>query len=194
MNTQEKTKTIAQIKIIADIFAESPRTSWEPLGTMVSRQVLGRYFSSELVVDDETMQELIERCQEERLVFTPFYALIHSGIWLSTTKSFNGYTCQWDTSFAGIVYIEDAKILEEYGDLSIRTKAKVLSYLEGEVKTFGQYLQGDVYGFCTYDSEGEEIDSCWGFYGSDPMENGMAEHIDQRFHELLKAAEFIYPR
>lgn len=193
MNTVTEPQAIVRIEIIQDTDCESPR-NWDNIGTMVSRQVLDGDISGDESVDDEAMQELIVRCQEESLVFTPFYALIHSGVWLSTSKSFNGYTCQWDTSFAGIVYVENEKIIEEYGDLSLESKAKALGCLEGEVEVYGQFLQGDVYGFHAYNSVGEVVDSCWGFYGSDPMENGMAEHIESEFHELLKAAEIVDPQ
>ena len=193
MNTIKEPQAIVRIEIIQDTDCESPR-NWDNIGTMVSRQVLDGDISGDESVDDEAMQELIVRCQEESLVFTPFYALIHSGVWLSTTKSFNGYTCQWDTSFAGLVYVENEKMIEEYGDLSLESKAKALGCLEGEVEVYGQFLQGDVYGFHAYNSDGEEVDSCWGFYGSDPMENGMAEHIESEFHELLKVAEIVYPQ
>lgn len=67
--------------------------------------------------------------------------------------------------------------------------------LEGEVEIYDQYLQGNIYGFviekkikceCCNNVETEEIDSCWGFYGNDPFENGMSDHIDKEYHELLK--------
>ena len=52
---------------------------------------------------------------------------------------------------------------------------KVTNILEGEVKTYDQYLTGDVYGYkvfkvseCSLGHEHkEEVDSCWGFYGEE---------------------------
>jgi hypothetical protein len=134
------------------------------------------------------LQELTNKYKQDPLVWLPIYALRHSGIWLSTTKSFNGYTCQWDTSFAGVIYVENDKMIEEYGDLSEASRSKAITCLETEVKTYEQYLQGDIYGFTTLDSEGDAIDCCGGFYGSDPFENGMSEHIETRYHDLLKQA------
>ena len=71
--------------------------------------------------------------------------------------------------------------------------------LEGEVKTFDQYLTGDVYGFvisqvaecgeCGHE-EKEHLDSCWGFYGRDWNNNGMAGHIEEP--ELLELLEDVY--
>ncbi len=42
-----------------------------------------------------------------------------------------------------------------------------LAALESELAAWNQYLQGDVYGVVVTDPRGEEIDSCWGFYGFD---------------------------
>ena len=50
--------------------------------------------------------------------------------------------------------------------------------MEGEVETFNQYLNNDVYGFTIEDEDGNVIDSCGGFYGDDFVNNGMIEHID----------------
>lgn len=80
------------------------------------------------------------------------------------------------------------------------------SILEGTAELFDQWAWGDVYGFrveeCkqftkTYkdgtveeDEEWEEIDSCWGFYGTDWMNNGMADYIDKELHEQLKNYDY----
>ena len=76
--------------------------------------------------------------------------------------------------------------------------------LDGEVETFQQWAEGDVYGFvveewepscdCADCDAGDwvAIDSCWGFYGSDPFENGMSDHVDEELHEQLRAAEVEY--
>jgi hypothetical protein len=133
-------------------------------------------------------QKLLNKYKKEPLVWLPVYALIHSGIWLSTTKNFNGYTCKWDTSFAGVIYAEDEAIIKEFGDLSVRSRGKAIAAFESEIKTYEQFIQGDVYGFSTLDTDGAAIESCGGFFGSDPFKNGMSEHIDVQYHGLLKAA------
>ena len=53
---------------------------------------------------------------------------------------------------------------------------------------YNQLLSGDVYGFITKNIQGDELDSCWGFYGTNPMSNGMSEHIAEEYHPLLIAA------
>jgi hypothetical protein len=46
--------------------------------------------------------------------------------------------------------------------------------------------KAEVCGHCD-DVQWEQEDSCWGFYGTD-FDNGMADHIEEKHHELLKAA------
>ena len=50
-------------------------------------------------------------------------------------------------------------------NVTAKIKERLLVNLNGEVETYDQYLTGDIYGFKEVDSEGNEVDSCWGFYG-----------------------------
>ncbi|MFA7367872.1 MAG: hypothetical protein WC008_06130 [Bacilli bacterium] len=117
----------------------------------------------------------------------PVEAYIHSGVSLSL---FSGTKqCRWDSSVSG--YILASK--EEFKDLETAKTAT-----EGLIKTWNQYLSGEIYGFIiekpntiysiskeefdtlcitgTFSSEAflqvaeedtdwEEVDSCWGYYG-----------------------------
>ena len=69
-------------------------------------------------------------------------------------------------------------------------ETKVEEYLKGEVKTYDQYLTGDVYRYCLYEIEtcslGCEhknlIESCGGYYGEEHCrEEGesMLEHYEK---------------
>jgi len=57
---------------------------------------------------------------------------------------------------------------------------------------YDQYLQGDVWGFVIKNrcdkcgQEDETEDSCWGFYGDDPLTNGMADHLSKEDRDALK--------
>lgn len=76
--------------------------------------------------------------------------------------------------------------------------------MDGSIETLKQWAEGDVYGFvieewtgacaCEECDAGEwvETDSCWGFYGSDPFENGMSEHVPEELHDQLRSAEIEY--
>jgi hypothetical protein len=101
-----------------------------------------------------------------------------------------GFTCRWDSGQVGYIYIDKEKALKEYGGkiFSRQLKKRLTSYLEGEVEVYDQYLTGDVYGFQLLDPEGEEVDSTWGFFGSDPKENGMMDDIEGEIVQQRKAA------
>ncbi|SHF15500.1 hypothetical protein SAMN02745133_01946 [Desulforamulus putei DSM 12395] len=65
---------------------------------------------------------------------------------------------------------------------------RAVQLLQSEVETYSQWLEGDVYGFVLKDAEGNEIDSCWGFYGTDWEKNGLSEHIPSEYRYLLEKA------
>jgi ferredoxin len=51
-----------------------------------------------------------------------------------------------------------------------------------EVDPYNQYLSGDVYGFNVTDKQsGEELNSCYGFFGTDHIENGIFDYVSQYF-------------
>ena len=64
--------------------------------------------------------------------------------------------------------------------------------LESEIETWDTYLRGDVYGFVAEDPEGEQIDSCWGFYGDEGIKSATEEaqsHIDYHIDQARKEHE-----
>ena len=46
------------------------------------------------------------------------------------------------------------------------------------IALYEQWAQGDIWGFIIENSDGEELDSCWGFYGSDDCEKQAKEAAD----------------
>lgn len=117
----------------------------------------------------------------ERVVMLPLYLYDHSGITMSTGP----FSCPWDSGCVGVIVCDAEALEREFaGD---RDKAEAC--LRAEVEVYDQYLTGDVYGFiveerdddgcecCDREFDWEHVDSCWGFFGSDPRENGMADHL-----------------
>lgn len=162
------------LKVIQDTEPESPR-DWDNLGTMYCEHrnyCLGDKNAKDPRDEDGNLRKDI--------LHLPLYLYDHSGITMSTSP----FSCPWDSGCVGIIYITKDKIKEECGwkVLTKARKEKILQYLRNEVETYDQYLTGDVWGFevVEYDEEDgyeKETDSCWGFYGSDPATNGMAEHL-----------------
>lgn len=68
-------------------------------------------------------------------------------------------------------------------------RKRAIEVMEGEVEVYDQYLRGEVYGYTLYEQEdGEwvEQESCWGFYGDDLLENGIADDAGEGFADALK--------
>lgn len=79
-------------------------------------------------------------------------------------------------------------------------RQRAIEIMKSEVEVYDQYLRGDVYGFNLYESEipddedgdpdWNEIDSCWGFYGTDIVENGIADQAGCGLLEAVAAGEY----
>jgi hypothetical protein len=90
----------------------------------------------------------------------------------------NGY-------FDGIAFMTKAKVISEYGEWSEETRSKAKSLLEAEVTELGSWCAGEVYGYRIEDEAGNDLDSCWGFYG--------LEHAEQEAKEALDYCESERP-
>ena len=202
------TKSI-RVRIVKYNDPESPR-EWDNVGTMVcwhSRYNLGDRqptidsadFLRDLAADHVGAYdpELISdhhlgRILDKHFLILPLYLFDHSGLSIST----GGFSCPWDSGQVGYIYCEKSHGIAECGD-----EETALKRLESEVSIYDDYLSGNVYGFvieecetcetCEHE-EWEHVDSCFGFYGSDPDKNGMLEHVDPVFHSALRAAEISY--
>ena len=176
-----------RLKVVHDSSPESPR-EWDNLGTMIcfhNRYDLGdkhNYSSDDYSGWEEMKQALIK--EENPAVILPLYMYDPSGISISTSP----FSCRWDSRQIGFILVSKKKALEEFGGKIVTKKLKerLEKILEGEVETYTQYVEGEVYGFVIEDEYGEHVDSCYGFFGSDFAPNGMLEYID---HELLGVAE-----
>jgi len=93
----------------------------------------------------------------DRYYFFPVYAYIHSGVLLSLGRNGYPFTDQWDVSFKGFIYVKKNK--EAYN------MDKAFKLAELRISVWNNFLNGYVFGYIIEDSEGNEIDSCWGFIG-----------------------------
>jgi len=121
---------------------------------------------------------------ENPAVILPLYLYDHSVVTISTTP-FNN---RWDSGQIGFILVSKETALEQFGGkiVTAKLKEKIERQLEGEVETYAQFLEGDVYGFCIEDEDGEQLESCYGFYGNDFATNGMLDYIN---HNLLGVTE-----
>jgi hypothetical protein len=173
------------LRIEQDMDAESPR-EWDNLGTMICNHRRYDLGDESFRADDYNgWDDLISSIEREKgsLVYLPLYLYDHSGITMNTT----GFHCPWDSGQVGWIYVTKEQVRKEWGvkRVSKQLKEHVIRVLKAEVETYDQYISGEVYGFVLEEKETNDvIDSCWGFYGSNPKENGMLEHIPKE-HETL---------
>lgn len=205
-----------KVEVWYDIDGMNPR-DWDNLGTMVCfhrKYRLGDkhdyrdkdHFIQNLLEED-TIEKITEEMQSDKVHRTnwerelddrlleivsqkylvkPLYLYDHSGITIST----GSFSCPWDSGQVGWVYVSHEDIIKEYGTLDIE---KASELLDGEVETYDNYIQGDVYGFTLSKSEGcphcgnvewEVVHSCGGYLG-DISKSGILEEIPKEFHEFL---------
>ena len=110
-------------------------------------------------------------------------AYIHSGVVLALSNTGNFPDRQWDVSQVGWVFCA-----KKEWRLSKKAREAALSL----VKTWNEYLSGDVWGYVI---DGDNEDSCWGFYGYDycvQEAKGVVDCIVERERKALeKAKAFI---
>lgn len=173
--------------IIPDDSPESPR-DWDNLGTMVcfhKRYNLGdkhEYRSCDFRNWGE-LEAQIEKEHKPALIL-PMYMMDHSGLTISCDpEMFRACDPQgFDWGQIGFIFVSKAKARAEFKATKDRL-ARVEAALLAEVAAYDQYMRGDVYGYVLKDAEGEETDSCWGFYGDDPVKNGMVDHFPEEIRQ-----------
>lgn len=106
----------------------------------------------------------VSRVLANHYMILPLYLYDHSGLSMSSSS----FACPRDSGQVGYIYVSHAKLRGECGDDWLENGTKCL---QGEVDTYDQYLRGDVYGYDIVDSEGNSLDSCWGFFGYDFCES-----------------------
>lgn len=203
-----------KLKVVHDSCAESPR-EWDNLGTIAykhSRYTLGEVEINEPIEWLESMLNLQEKeiYTNERLaeleskffnqfLALPIYLYDHSGQSISTKP----FSCRWDSGKVGYIYADKKAVLSEFGGKKVTKKLKerILNYLNSEVETYNEYVEGNVYGFQIVDEDENIVDSCYGFYGREFETNGIAEHIDfellglenrEQLLEVLESVEIEY--
>jgi hypothetical protein len=174
MKTNIKLKNGQTLEIIQDEFGESPR-EWDNICEMIcfhKRYDLGDKHNIKSH-DYSSWEEMIDANSLPSDIVVPLYFYDHGGIAISTSP----FSCPWDSGQIGFAIIPVNKIVLEYGDDSDISRANARRVLQGEVNTYNQYLQGEVFGYVLKDEAGEEIDSCWGFFGYDPTTNGIFDNL-----------------
>ena len=206
MNMKVGTATDEALQVRLDIYIDEdpadPR-SWDNAGVMVcwhNRYNLG---DEQGFRDPDEFEEYWQEAGAGGLRL-PLYLMDHSGLSMGCSD----YGDPWDSGQVGWIYMSATDVAKEYGSLvgsdwyekyhpGKTLDEVVIEMLKGEVETYSQYLEGQVYGFDlvsiepngddgfgAYQGEGESIETCWGFYG-DPSENGMKDYVSAKYRHLF---------
>jgi hypothetical protein len=148
---------------------------------------------------DEELQAVIEA----NVIILPLMLYEHSGMSIST-RSFIGRAqhAERDSGQVGWIYCSRERFLSETGYSAAELFSRAEEMLKSEVETYDNYLQNEVYGYqygkmvkstwkcedtgeTEIETEDEEEESCWGFYGSDHEKSGLADNQPEEYRELL---------
>lgn len=158
-----------RVRIEYDTCPANPMEDFDNLGTIayLSRS---RYTLGNQAVSHEEMDEIAADIRSGKLVGMPVQAYVHSGVALKASLSNPYPDPRWDSGQSGFVYCSREDAVKEFGNkvCTAKVKEKALKRMVGEVETFSQYLNGEVYGFVIeqlVEDEWREQESCWGFYG-----------------------------
>lgn len=172
------------IKVYPDDESVDPRKEFDHMGIMVCwhrRMNLGDvqpdespedWFKAniegytESYLDERDLDELWSLFAKSNLII-PIMAYEHGGITIRAYNYGNWPDQMWDCGQLGFIYVSHDKIRKEYNvkRISKKTLERARTCLLSEISEYDDCLTGNVYGFEIESPEGEDIDSCWGFYG-----------------------------
>lgn len=193
-----------KLTIYYDNHPESPR-EWDNLGTIAAfhrNYDLGDIQELRDVIDEldqskwsdtksddfyysDDLGMVVEEMKKQGFIVLPVYMYDHGGITISTSP----FSCGWDSGLLGIIFVSRETVLKEFGwkRITKERRERIVNILEGEIKTYDQYLTGEVFGF-EVTKAGEEVDSCWGFYHLKDIGEYLSES-DLDLFELLAKQE-----
>lgn len=206
-----------RLVIEQDEFSEDPR-SWDNLGTMLCCHP--NYRLGDCNSNRETEEELIKLCHkygktdegiddmsfggivrfilgQNDICGLPLWLYDHSGISISAGK-----VDDWDSSFVGLIFVDKETFFAQTcrkDDCDWKKEAEKI--LRGEIKTYDDFLEGNVYQWVLYepvvvieqtldgkelsrkiDKEGTLVDSMSGFYN--PTLEDIKDYFDFEIAEI----------
>ena len=180
-----------EIRIETDDYSSNPLTDWDCFGHYAC-------FHSDYLLGTETKTwknpgDFMSFLKSDKPPLqVELFLYDHSGISI-TCGSIPGSwpDQQWDVSRIGIMYATREEILKEgWGKKNITKKVleKAFSLMKEQLETYDDYLSGAVYGYIVEDHKGEQIESCWGYYGHDNEKSGLLESAREVIDNLVEEA------
>lgn len=128
-------------------------------------------------------REIIEGIVEKHYLIAPLYLYDHSGLRIKI-GSFQGLLPQghaeFDSGQVGWIFASHKEIKENWSKKKLTKEliAQAQKLMESEVEEYDRYLSGDCWGYVIETEDGETVDSCWGFIGSEYAEEEMKSALD----------------
>lgn len=88
--------------------------------------------------------------------------------------------------YADILVVYTPAYLQNVG---LKAKKVTEGMMQGDVDTWSAWAWGDVYGYYVEDKDGDFVDSCAGFYGSDHEKNGLLQYAKDAIDAHLAQAD-----
>ncbi len=185
-----------KLLIVQDDCVSNPRVDFDNLGTFIDTQgngdstdfrFEGNYASREDFIEEGEAE--IRKHFKDVAVVLAVHKYEHSGVGYSTNYSYP-YNCRWDSGTVGFIFATKKDIRENFGIKRVTEKyvEQTENILSSEIETFSQWASGEIVGFRIEDEDGEIIDSCYGFYGTDIETNGVLDHVGEEWREIIKEA------
>lgn len=152
-----------EIKILPDASATSPR-EWEN-GSLFfgwhKRKNIGddkpHAFRDSQAFDGWDDVERAIREEYDPIALFPVYMLDHSGV----AFSIDGFSCPWDSGQVGFIFVPRSMADHWSADVAVIEKG-----LRAELDAYQTWANGWCVGYVV-EEDGEELDSCWGFYSEE---------------------------
>lgn len=166
-----------QISIETDDYPSNPRKEWDNMAHMVCWH---RHYDLGDKHDFDSPEDFQEYMKENKVLVFPLYLYDHSGITISMAP----FSCPWDSGQVGYIYVTYAELRKEYCTKKVTKSVieKATRVLRGEVEVYDAYITGEVFGWTIGNDEDENIDSCWGYYGT--------SEIDYMFQEAKSSIDY----
>lgn len=181
-----------------DCGTDSPR-DWDNLGTMICSHRNYTLGDEQFEASEYDGWADLEKSLKEQGAncILPLYLYDHSGISMYTTgdSSYRQHEA-WDSGQVGFIYTTAKDIEENFLTVGEGTEQQVKEILESEIKIYSQYLKGDVWGVEVATIDGEHVDSLWGLYGQEAVdefiEETKANYVSPRNSAKAKKANEVH--
>jgi hypothetical protein len=197
MQTYKKTIDMPRLEIRYDSDTDSPR-AWSNLGYFITvernyqcpdnheaLQSIVRVTGEEADSAEDHVERIknaIEEEMSEKVAYIfPVYRYEHGNVAYR-----RGSASGFDYSNCGFYIVTDKNLKDWDGD-NVPNAEKVEKIIDAELETYTQYANGEVYGFILYDDNGDEEDSCWGFYSIEDIRDHLGdEWKDEDLEKYIK--------